>query len=115
MADVWVLHRTPEDRRTGSRYRKARSRMVRIGTALYLSATEDKVSAQWWPGSEDLVTLADRGDGEEPLPFDFQIELLVAMADARETCDETGEDQVLVAEIDKDTWFWKTYRLSELT
>ncbi|MFE1935930.1 hypothetical protein ACFW95_37235 [Streptomyces sp. NPDC059474] len=108
MADVWVLHRTPEDRRPGPQSRKARSRMVRIDTALYLSATEDEVRAQWQPGSEVLVTLAARKDGDEPLPFDFQLGLLVAAAAARETCEETGEDQVLVAELYKDAWSWKT-------
>lgn len=89
--------------------------MVKIDTIPYLSATEDKVTAQWQPGSEDLVALAVRPDGDEELPFDFQLELLVAAAAARKTAQESGEDQVLVAELDKDTWSWKTYRLSELT
>ena len=114
MADVWVLRRTPEDQRPGPRARKARSRMVRIDTALYLSATEDEVLAQWQPGSENLVRLAARKDGDQPLPYEFQLDLLATAAAARETCEKTGEDQVLVAELYKGTWSWETYRLSEL-
>ncbi|MGW7261184.1 hypothetical protein [Streptomyces sp. NPDC054834] len=62
MAEVWVLHRTPEEtltrqRQVRSRASKARSRLVRADTIPYLRADE---VAQWLPGSEDVVTLADR-------------------------------------------------------
>ncbi|MFF4205715.1 hypothetical protein ACFYZ8_34265 [Streptomyces sp. NPDC001668] len=120
MAEVWVLHRTPEEtlkrqRHVSSQARKARSRLVRADTIPYLRADEDAVVAQWHPGSEDVVTLADRKNGDEELPFDFHLELLAAIAAARKAAQEADEDQVLVAEFDDGEWSWKSYRLSELT
>lgn len=107
MADIWVLCQSPT--------RHHESSLVRVDTISWMRATPEQLSGGAM-GSQETVVLAQRATEHGTfLPEDFQLALLAQIGEARERAQNSGEDQVLRAELDEaGAWGWMVAHAREM-